>query len=108
MFNAKSREEIEQFVSVSIHDVEVIAKNDALQIIDKYAEQEPKTGRWIPIEYPTGVEAFGVKEMSAQELKCSECGKTVDISDDDFKYCPYCGSFNFKTVKIDPKVLFSK
>ena len=33
--------EIEQFVGVSIHDVEVIAKNDVLQIIDKYAEQEP-------------------------------------------------------------------
>lgn len=51
---------------------------------------QEKTGYWMPIEYPTGVEAFGVKEMSAQELQCSECGKTVDISDGDFKYCPYC------------------
>lgn len=37
----KIRAEIEQFVGVSIHDVEVIAKNDVLQILDKYAEQEP-------------------------------------------------------------------
>lgn len=51
---------------------------------------QEKVGYWMPIEYPTGVEAFGVKEMSAQELQCSECGKTVDISDGDFKYCPYC------------------
>ena len=62
----------------------------ALDMAIKALEQEPKTGHWIPIEYPTGIEAFGVKEMSAQELQCSECGKTVDISDGDFKYCPYC------------------
>lgn len=55
-------------------------------------EQESKTGHWILVEYPTGVEAFGVKEMIAVALKCSECGKEVDISDGDFKLCPYCGA----------------
>ena len=55
-------------------------------------ELEPKTGHWIPVEYPTGVEAFGVKEMTAVALKCSECGEKVDISDGDFKLCPYCGT----------------
>lgn len=49
-------------------------------------------GHWIPVEYPTGVEAFGVKEMTAVALKCSECGKEVDISDGDFELCPYCGA----------------
>lgn len=58
----------------------------ALQAVN----QQEKVGYWMPIEYPTGVETFGFKEMSAQELQCSECGKTVDISDGDFKYCPYC------------------
>lgn len=51
-----------------------------------------KMGRWIPVEYPTGVEAFGVKEMTAMELRCSVCGKEVDISDGDFKFCPNCGA----------------
>ena len=55
-------------------------------------EQEPKTGHWIPVEYPSGVEAFGVKVMTAVALKCSECGEEVDISDGDFKLCPNCGA----------------
>lgn len=37
-----------------------------------------KVGKWIPVKYPTGVEAFGIKEMTAVALKCSECGKEVD------------------------------
>ena len=53
---------------------------------------ELKKGHWIPVEYPIGVEAFGVKEMTAVALKCSECGEEVDISDGDFKLCPYCGA----------------
>lgn len=36
----KIRAEIEQFVSVSILDVEVIPKNDVLQIIDKYKDRK--------------------------------------------------------------------
>ena len=36
----KIRDEIEQFVSVSISDVEVMPKNDVLQIIDKYKENK--------------------------------------------------------------------
>ena len=53
----KIKAEIEQFVGVSIHDVEVIGKNDILQIIDKYAEQEPKvtttsTDEPMVIQYP--------------------------------------------------------
>ncbi len=63
--------------------------NKRIKALQAVNPQE-KVGYWMPIEYPTGVEAFGVKEMSAQELQCSECGKTVDISDGDFKYCPYC------------------
>lgn len=51
-----------------------------------------KTGHWIPVEYPTGVEAFGIKEMTAVALRCSVCEKEVDISDGDFKLCPYCGA----------------
>ena len=51
-----------------------------------------KEGHWIPVEYPTGVEAFGVKEMIAVALRCSVCGKEIDISDGDFRLCPYCGA----------------
>ena len=71
--------------------------NKRIKALQAVNSQE-NVGYWMPIEYPTGVEAFGVKEMSAQELQCSECGKTVDISDGDFKYCPYCN-----TKMVEPR-----
>lgn len=71
--------------------------NKRIKALQAVNPQE-KVGYWMPIAYPTGVETFGVKEMSAQELQCSKCGKTVDISDGDFKYCPYC-----KARMVEPR-----
>lgn len=76
--------------------------NKRIKALQAVNPQE-KAGYWMPIEYPTGVEAFGVKEMSAQELQCSECGKTVDISDGDFKYCPYCKARMFEPRESEDK-----
>ena len=76
--------------------------NKRIKALQAVNPQE-KAGYWMPIEYPTGVEAFGVKEMSAQELQCSECGKTVDISDGDFKYCPYCKARMFEPQESEDK-----
>ena len=55
-------------------------------------EQETKTGKWIPIESPTGVEAFGVKEMAVMNVCCSVCGSEEDVSFTGYKYCPRCGA----------------
>ena len=55
-------------------------------------EQEAKAGKWIPIESPTGVEAFGVKEMTVMNVHCSVCGSEEDVSFTGYKYCPRCGA----------------
>ncbi len=55
-------------------------------------EQEEKKGQWIPIESPTGVEAFGVKEMTVMNVRCSVCGSEEDVSFTGYKYCPRCGA----------------
>ena len=55
-------------------------------------EQEAKTGKWIPIKSPTGVEAFGVKEMTVMNVRCSVCGAEEDVSFTGYKYCPRCGA----------------
>lgn len=49
-------------------------------------------GQWIPIESPTGVEAFGVKEMTVMNVRCSVCGSEEDVSFTGYKYCPRCGA----------------
>lgn len=55
---------------------ETIEKSEALQIIDKYADQEPKTGHW---------------EFFCQHWrKCSECGYPHKFAED-WNYCPNCG-----------------
>lgn len=55
-------------------------------------EQDEKKGQWIPIESPTGVEAFGVKEMTVMNVRCSVCGSEEDVSFTGYKYCPRCGA----------------
>jgi predicted RNA-binding Zn-ribbon protein involved in translation (DUF1610 family) len=49
------------------------------------------TAHWIPIQVPTGNEAFGFKEMMVDSFECSECGGFIDISEGHFKFCPHCG-----------------
>lgn len=52
-----------------------------------------KHGHWKIIKYPTGIEAFGNKEMTVQSLMCSNCSYEIDVSEGYFEYCPNCGSF---------------
>lgn len=55
--------------------------------------KDGRRGRWKIIKYPTGVEAFGYKEMTVQSLMCSNCSYEIDVSEGYFEYCPNCGSF---------------
>ena len=68
---------------------EQVLKRDILTLLK---EQEAKAGKWIPIESPTGVEAFGVKEMTVMNVRCSVCGSEEDVSFTGYKYCPRCGA----------------
>ncbi len=61
-------------------------------VISMLKEQEAVEGQWIPIESPTGVEAFGVKEMTVMNVRCSVCGSEEDVSFTGYKYCPRCGA----------------
>ena len=63
-----------------------------MEAVSLLKEQEAKTGKWIPIESPTGVEAFGVKEMTVMDVRCSVCGSEEDVSFTGYKYCPRCGA----------------
>ena len=54
----------------------------ALQIIDKYAEQEPKAGHWI-------IDKGSLDAFYGEVCKCSECG-VESIGESDF--CPNCGA----------------
>ena len=69
--------------------------DDALtdRIIDMQDEQpQQKTGHWIPIKSPTGVEAFGTKEMAVYDVRCSVCGAEEDVMFSAFTHCPRCGA----------------
>lgn len=55
-------------------------------------EQEEVEGHWIPIESPTGVEAFGIKEMTVQVVHCSVCDSEEDVSFAAYRFCPRCGA----------------
>lgn len=85
---------------------------DALELLNKQQEQKffvdidgkitplqkQKHGNWVPIKSPTGVEYGGFKEYTVQEVMCSECGFTDDVSASIYTYCPECGA------KMDGKV----
>ena len=58
-----------------------------------------KHGHWIPIKEPTGVEAFGVKEMTVQSIRCSACNAEEDVSSSVYDYCPWCGAIMDGEVK---------
>ena len=70
-------------------DCKLTLMRDALALLK---EQAAKTGKWIPIESTTGVEAFGVKEMTVMNVRCSVCGSEEDVSFTGYKYCPRCGA----------------
>lgn len=60
-----------------------------------------KHGNWIPIKSPTGVEYGGFKEYTVQEVMCSECGFTDDVSASIYTYCPECGAKMDEGVEQD-------
>jgi len=65
--------------SVNNSDEYEAAKEDALEIIDKYrqVEQEPRTGHWIKLDV---------------WYSCSECSLTTNERGKNFyRYCPNCG-----------------
>lgn len=73
-----------------------VLNRDATSVIEELqaeiARLQPKNGKWIEIESQTGVGAFGFNEVTVNALRCSECRKKIDVSDGNFKYCPYCGA----------------
>ena len=78
-------------------DCELVQEDDELHemytnVVWLLKEQYEKKGQWIPIESPTGVEAFGVKEMTVMNVRCSVCGSEEDVSFTGYKYCPRCGA----------------
>lgn len=66
--------------------------SECKEVIALLKQQEAKTGKWIPIESPTGVKAFGVNEMTVMDVRCSVCGSEEDVSFTGYKYCPRCGA----------------
>lgn len=81
-------EELKEMIS------EVCLKHETLAPL-----KEQKHGHWIPIKTPTGVEYGGFEEYTAQEVVCSECGFTDDVSASIYTYCPNCGA------KMDEEVI---
>ena len=61
---------------------QAIALNWCIDIIDKYAEQEPKAGHWI-------IDKGSLDAFYGEVCKCSECG-VESIGESDF--CPNCGA----------------
>lgn len=51
-------------------------------------------GEWLPIKIPTGVEAYGIREVQLYP-KCSICDYMGDVSAWHFKFCPNCGAKMF-------------
>ena len=53
---------------------------------------EVKHGHWVRVQMPTGISAFGHKEMTICYFKCSICGGKIDVNECHYHYCPYCGA----------------
>lgn len=68
-------------------------------VLELLKEQETVEGHWIPIESPTGVEAFGIKEMTVQVVRCSVCDAEEDVSFTAYRFCPRCGAKMEGSVK---------
>ncbi len=71
-----------------------LCKRDVKFFVDRMIEEAKesiKPGHWIPVEGETGIEAFGHAEVGVTDYKCSECGGLIDISEDYYHFCPYCG-----------------
>lgn len=68
-------------VKAEIEQYSLLTRERAIRIIDKYAEQEPKTGHWI-------IDEGSLDALYGEVCKCSKCGvESIGESD----YCPNCG-----------------
>ena len=58
-----------------------------------YADvKEVKHGHWIEVKIPTGISAFGFKELTIDSLKCSICSGKINVSEGHYRFCPHCGA----------------
>ena len=72
------------------NQIEYSAYSRLHDLISEIPEQ--KHGNWVPIKTSTGVKYGGFEEYTAQEVMCSECGFTDDVSASVYTYCPECGA----------------
>lgn len=75
---------------VKFGECKVLLMRDVRKLLKE--QEKPKTGHWIPIKSPTGVEAFGIKEMTVFNVRCSVCGAEEDVSFTGYEFCPRCGA----------------
>ena len=68
---------------VSDYEIEKMPTVDAVEVVH---------GWWKPELMPTGVEYTGWAEMTVQAMRCSECGRLIDVGEGYFTYCPNCGA----------------
>jgi len=72
--------------AITMRGVAIINKFSAAVVPGK------EVGKWIEQKEWTGIEAFGFKEMVVGSFKCSACGFVVDVSEENFNFCPNCGA----------------
>lgn len=70
----------------------LLTYSSVLELLAALKERKAVEGHWIPIESPTGVEAFGIKEMTVQDVRCSVCDAEEDVSFAAYRFCPRCGA----------------
>lgn len=72
-------EEVTQYTRT--HDLVLWTREESEEVIRKLLSAEPKKGEW----------KYTGDFLNDGMIKCSECGKEVDVSED-FSFCPCCGS----------------
>lgn len=71
-----------------IKEIDGIDK-EAIDMVIKELEQEPKTGHWVK---------YGISRCGEQHYKCTSCGYYINFGQwgelytKEFKYCPNCGA----------------
>lgn len=95
-FNPSTGEDIEP---ENLNEDNKITYDACIGAVALLKEQETVEGHWIPIESPTGVEAFGIKEMTVQVVRCSVCDAEEDVSFTAYRFCPRCGAKMEGSVK---------
>lgn len=89
-----TREEAKYWLEIELKTWENECKSkhhikEALSVVIKALEQEPKTGQWI-----TKIKSDLRGDMWPTNPKCSECGGEPYYHNTiyNYKFCPYCGA----------------